>query len=246
VHGWTADHRVWGPVARRLVDAGRRVVLYDQRGHGGSTAGSSGYTMEAIGDDVRAVLEGLDLHDVVLAGHSMGGMAVEGFAVRHKDVLAERVAALVLVSTLSRSVLPNHWAAEARYRMVTSPVTQRAVESRRAAPWLVRGSEGRRPAWSHLVATSESFAATPPGVRGDFVRAMAEFDFGEALAGVSLPVVVIAGTRDTLTPYSANRRIAEAIPGARLETVSGAGHQLVFEAPDRLAEVLLEVSAAAD
>jgi len=242
------DHVVVGAgsagcvIARRLVDAGRRAVVYDQRSHGGSTVGSSGCTLDAIGDDVRAVLEALDLHDVVLAGHSMGGMAVESFAVSHKDVLAERVATLVLVSTLSRGTFPNHRAADVAYRVVTSAVTQRAIENGRAAPWLMRGSEGRRPAWSHLVATSESFASTSPRVRGEFLRAMADFDFGEGLHGVTVPVVVVAGTRDAITPFSANRRIAEAISGARLEPVSGAGHQLIFEAPDRVADLLVEAS----
>jgi pimeloyl-ACP methyl ester carboxylesterase len=242
VHGWTADRRVWGPVARRLVDAGRRVVVYDQRGHGASTVGSSGCTMEAIADDLRAVLEHLDLRDAVVAGHSMGGMAVEEFAVLHKDALAERVSALVLVSTESRGTFHNRYATGAAYRVVTSPVTQRALESGRVGPFLVRSSAGRRPVWSHLVATRESFASSAPEVRGAFMRAMSGLDITEGLAGISVPVVVVAGTRDTLTRYAHNRCIALAIPGARLETIHGAGHQLMFEAPDRLAAILTELS----
>jgi pimeloyl-ACP methyl ester carboxylesterase len=162
--------------------------------------------------------------------------------VLHKEALAERVSALALVATLSRGAFPNHYVAEATYRMVTAPVTQRAMESRWAGPFLVRRTEGRRPVWSHLVATMESFAATPPEVRGGFMRAMSGLDVTDGLAGISVPVVVVAGTRDTVTPYKQNGDIAEAIPGARLETIEGAGHQLVFEAPDRLAAILRELS----
>ncbi len=242
VHGWTADRRVWGPVARRLVDAGRRVVIYDQRGHGASTVGTSGYTLDAIADDLRAVLEGLDLREAVVVGHSMGGIAAETFAVRHKEVLAERVATLVLVATLSKYLARNKRVLEAGYWSVTSPLVQRAYGSRRVGPLLVRNSVGKQPVWSHLVATQESFVATPPSVRGGFLRAMAGLDLDDSLSAISVPVIVIAGTRDTLTPYSRNRAIAEAIPGARLETVQGAGHQLEFEAPDRLARILLDAS----
>src|SRR5258705_9187178 len=73
-HGWTNAREVWAPVARRLVANGRRVVLYDQRGHGASTVGADGHRIDALADDLRAILDALDLHDVVVAGHSMGGM----------------------------------------------------------------------------------------------------------------------------------------------------------------------------
>nr|MDQ2727771.1 alpha/beta fold hydrolase [Actinomycetota bacterium] len=51
-HGWTGERRIWAAPARRLVAAGRRVVVYDQRGHGASIAGSDGLTIAAIGADV--------------------------------------------------------------------------------------------------------------------------------------------------------------------------------------------------
>src|SRR5205085_4892042 len=99
VHGWTNDRRIWAPVGRLLVERGHRVVLYDQRGHGSSRAGRDGLTIEALGDDMAAVLEYLDARDAVVAGHSMGGMAAQAFAIAHPEVLADRVAAVALVST---------------------------------------------------------------------------------------------------------------------------------------------------
>lgn len=60
------------PVAHRLLDAGHRVVLYDQRGHGESSLGRAPVTVERLGEDLAAVLKHLDVRDAVLAGHSMG------------------------------------------------------------------------------------------------------------------------------------------------------------------------------
>ncbi len=149
-HGWTNDRRIWGPVARRLVVEGHRVVLWDHRGHGGSTAGDEGFTLEALGADLRAVLEELDLTDVVLAGHSMGGMASQAFLLEHPDA-RKRVAGLVLVSTGCARLSPRWFRPGERVlvRALADPVVARMVGSRRLGLPLVRVASGRRPVHSH-------------------------------------------------------------------------------------------------
>lgn len=241
-HCWTGDRRIWGPVACRLVDAGGRVVLYDQRGHAGSVAGSEGYTMEALGDDVRAVLEQLDLRDVVLAGHSMGGMSVMSFATRHEDVLADRVRKVVLVATaaaeigLGRGELADRIAV----RVLGSRRIDRLVQHPRVGHVLVRGTVGPTAVLSHLHAVRDTYVACAPETRAGFFRAMSALDLTEGLRDVKLPVVVVSGTHDTLTPPSRARHIVESIPGSRLETIERAGHMLPIEVPDRLVEILQE------
>jgi pimeloyl-ACP methyl ester carboxylesterase len=83
----------------------QRVLALDQRGHGRSRAGSAGYGLDPLADDLADVLRSLDLRDVVLVGHSMGGMTIMRFARRHADLLSERVAGLALVSTSADPVL---------------------------------------------------------------------------------------------------------------------------------------------
>jgi alpha-beta hydrolase superfamily lysophospholipase len=68
-HCWTGNKEIWAPVARRLVAAGRRVVLYDQRGHGKSTLGSGAMDVDRLGEDLLAVLDDDGRRDLVLAGH---------------------------------------------------------------------------------------------------------------------------------------------------------------------------------
>ena len=106
-HGVTLSSRVWAKQFESFPAAGFRAVAFDSRGHGESVAGETGHSIDNLADDLRSVLEGLDLHDVVLVGHSMGGMAVQAFAIRHPDVLHERVCGLVLQSTSSHNLVSD-------------------------------------------------------------------------------------------------------------------------------------------
>jgi pimeloyl-ACP methyl ester carboxylesterase len=238
-HGWTNDRRVWGAVAQRLVDHGHRVVLWNQRGHGGSTGGDDGYTIDAIGADVRAVVEQLDLHKAELVGHSMGGMATMSFLTQFPDD-RDRVAAVALVSTASGSVGVNGGAVGERIAttVISHPRLERVMESAAIGPMLVRNTVGKTAAGSHLDAVRELFIATPPEVRAGFLGAMTNMNLTDGLADLDVPAVVIVGSRDRLTPPKLSRHLVRSLPGARLVVLSQFGHMLPIEAPAELTEVL--------
>lgn len=235
-HGWTNDRRFWGPVARRLVAAGHRVAAYDQPGHGRSTVGTDGLSLDALADHLRAVLIHLDAHGAVVAGHSMGGMTAQAFAVRHPDVLAERVAGLVLVATACDGLERNARARSTLMKVVGSERLARSIANPRIGSHLVRGAVGARPVASHLAALAEAWVATPAASRSGCLPAMFDMDLAEGLRSLSLAVEIIVGSRDTLTPPARARRIAEVLPGARLTVVPDAGHQLHHEVPDLVAD----------
>ena len=90
----------------------------------------------------------------------------------------------------------------------------------------------------HLTATAATYVATPAPVRAELLSAIIDMDLTADLPSIAVPTVVISGTRDGLTWRRRSRAIAAVIPGARLEVIPGAGHQLVFEAPDRLAALI--------
>ena len=235
-HCWTGDARIWAPVARRLVASGHRVVLYDQRGHGGSTIGSDGLTIEALGSDLRAVLETLDLHDVVLAGHSMGGMAVQAFAIGHPTVRRQRVAGIVLVATAAGGLRIGGPSDRVGRAAVSSARVARLMSDPRVGPRIVRSGVGRHPARSHLDATLETFLATPPEVRAGFLQSILAMDWHDRLAEIDVPAVVMVGTWDRLTMPRLGRRLAAGLPAAELVVIPGAGHMLPFEEPDLVAD----------
>ncbi|MGV3759960.1 MAG: alpha/beta fold hydrolase, partial [Actinomycetota bacterium] len=104
-HCWTGTRETWGAVARRLVLGGHRVVLYDQRGHGRSTA-PDGHVpaIDQLGHGLRAVIDATDSTDVLLAGHSMGGMTIQSYAREHPEHFARHVRGAVLVATAARTL----------------------------------------------------------------------------------------------------------------------------------------------
>lgn len=245
-HCWTGDRRVWGPVAKLLVDRGNRVVLYDHRGHGASTAGSHGLSVDALASDLRAVMEHLDLRGVTLGGHSIGGMCAQSFAVNHRAVFAERVEAMVLVATACEAVGVGRFVDTLAGRVLAHNRLNRALSHPRIGPRLVRGSVGRRPALAHLQAVAETFVATAAEARTSFFTSMREMNLTAGLPSIPVPVTVVGGTHDRLLPPRYSRRMAELIPNSRLVLLEEAGHMLPWEEPEQLAELFVSARDALD
>ena len=241
-HCWTGSRAVWVPVARRLLAAGHRVVLYDQRGHGASTAGRDRITVGRLGADLATVLDRLDLRDVVLAGHSMGGMTVMGFACGHPDARRDRVRSIALVATAAHGL-----AAGGRDRFWRIVLWRDLVD--RLMGWpplgriLVRGVFGADPRRAHVEATRELFVSTPAAVRLACVEAMGEMDLRAGLAAVDVPAVVVLGRRDTLIVNRLTRAIVDHVQGAGLVELPGAGHMLPFERPDEVTAAIRRMAA---
>jgi non-heme chloroperoxidase len=241
VHCWTGHRGFWGAVARRLVVDGHRVVLYDQRGHGTSTMGGERPSVERLGTDLRQVLEAFDVSDAVLAGHSMGGMAVQALAIEHPEVLTERARGIVLVATASRVVARPIPPAVANLLMGGSLARR---PGSRAGLAFIRPVVGRSPRLAHVTATRDAFEATSAEVRAGFLVAMSHMDLRDGLADVDLPVTVLVGSQDRLTPPRLARRLAGSIPGADLVVLPGAGHMLPLEEPDRVTQAILDTHHA--
>jgi pimeloyl-ACP methyl ester carboxylesterase len=230
-------------VATRLA-ADHRVVLYDHRGHGRSTVGGAPLTLDTLADDLRLVLDHVDARDAVLAGHSMGGMTVQSFALRHPDALAERVTALALVATAGHGVdsgSGGRVGPAVNGLSFVGPV----LASGSLGRVVMRGAVGEVACRSHIDAVIETFGATAPAVRAGFQRALLAMDFRAGLVSVDLPVVIVSGTEDNVTPHPLSRSLAELLPGARLVTLPGMGHMLPWEAPDRVVTEIARLARAA-
>lgn len=236
-HCWTGMRAIWATVARRLVLGGHRVVLYDQRGHGQSTGGDLPPSIPMLGDDLRAVLEAVDATDAVLVGHSMGGMTIQSYAAEHPDDFATRARAVVLVATAARTIgraLPVA-AVERILGEGRAEWTRRGAIGRRVA----RGALGQQARRTHVDLTLQGLASTTGAARAGFLVAMAAMDLRAAGAAIgAVPTTILVGTRDTLTPPRVARQLAAGIPGSRLEVISGAGHMLPLEEPDRILDAI--------
>src|SRR5205823_8900057 len=105
-HGFSIDLTAWHYQWKHL-SKDHRCVLFDQRGHGRSSAAAGGdYSLDALGHDLRAVLDAeAGDHPAVLVGHSMGGMSIMSFARLYPQEFGGRVRAVVLANTAASDIL---------------------------------------------------------------------------------------------------------------------------------------------
>lgn len=241
LHGVTLRHDVWSPQFHQLADR-YRVIAVDLRGHGRSQPGSLGLGLPRLATDLATLLTELNLRDSIVVGHSMGGMTVMRFCGDHPDVLAERVAGLALVATAGHQAVPPYMEGMAR-RVLASGRGQidrgaglptRKVVGRPA----VRMVFGDRPHPRAVDIVHEMTTSMHDGHLIDSLLGIVEHDARDALAATRTPSVVVVGTRDLLTPVPAGRAIARVMPGSEFVVLPRAGHQLMQERPDELAELI--------
>lgn len=245
VHGVTLSVRTW-TYQLHDVPARRRVLAVDLRGHGASRPGAAGVGIDAMADDLAAVLEGLGLEETRVAGHSLGGMVLLRFARRHPDVLRRRVASVVLVATTAKFALPLA-TGRAAGALATASGAGASALGRLAGVALPGGDAGylaarlgfgTRPRPDHVVLTRDMVRAADPAVLAALLPEIVRFDEREALGGLGLPATVLVGSRDRILPPSSGVRLAEGLPGASLRMLEGAGHMLMLERRAALAAAL--------
>ncbi len=241
-HGVTLSIRTWVKQLESLPAEGFRVVAFDHRGHGGSSSGAAGHSVENLAEDVRTVLQELDLRDVVLVGHSMGGVAVQAFTVGFPKVASERVRGLVLLSTLARTRVSG----ARRLRSTVERAIDRApdVGSIMSHPdvgfLLARIGFGRDPVPSQVELTRQMLAACPRDTSLAAPAALLGLDLTSELPKINVPTLVIGGTADVITPPADARRIASLIPHARLVLIPGGGHMLMLERAEEIDRLIVE------
>jgi len=216
VHGWNCDRRYWG--AQRDYFARKyRVVTVDLAGHGESSDNRDEFSMIAFGGDVAAVAQFLDLRNIVLVGHSMGGTVVLAAA----SQLGSRVAAVVAVDTL-RNIDQRRAAADIE-KDRTKPDEEFVADSRAAvAALFVEQSDPKLR--DYIV---RDMLSAPLRVSRGSVQGLATYDAGRAIAALRVPLVVInSDFRPT------NMAAIEAATDAfQYIEMSGVGHFVMLEDP---------------
>lgn len=237
-HCWGGHVDNWSLVAGPLLERGHRVVRWHQRGHGPSTVGDEGFAVERFGTDLAEVLEAVDARDAVVAGHSLGGMTVQAFAIGHPQVAADRTRGLVLVATAAGglSARPLGRATDSLERV--GPLLDRALASRYGHV-LVRGTLGKGASHAAVRATRDHFVDTPFPTRHGILQGLQAMDLRAAGARIGVPTTVVVGSRDPLTPPAFSRGMAATIPDAQLVELRGRGHMLPMEAPDEIVEIIV-------
>jgi pimeloyl-ACP methyl ester carboxylesterase len=242
-HGVTLSVRTWFHQLEELPKAGVRAIAFDHRGHGQSVLGEAGHSLENLAEDIKTVVTELDLHDAVLVGHSMGGVAVQSFVARYPEIARERVAGIVLLSTLAHTPFGSRSTrTKARIERWTkhTPDMSWVWRMHDLGLLLARVGFGTDPHPSHVELVRRMMLECSPETRRDAPRVLVGLDLTADLPAFRVPTLVIGGTADVLTPPGESRRMAELIPGARLELIPGGGHMLMLERTEELNRLILE------
>ncbi len=235
VHGLTGDHESLGHIASALIDRGCRVVGVNQRGHGGSTVGTDGFGPARQGADLGRVLTALDLHDVTLVGHSMGGVAAMALLTLRPETGARRVSGLVLVATLADSSRPDR---DTGLKFQGTSLYDRLRSNPRHSVALARWVFGPTPSRFELDAAIDVARRCPDETGAGAAAGMLDYDIRPLLGNITQPTIVICGTRDLLTRHSENEAIARAIPDAEFRSIDGCGHMVIWEDPDSIVDAV--------
>jgi 3-oxoadipate enol-lactonase len=231
-HSLACDRSMWDEQMEAL-SARYRVLRYDTRGHGRSTATSAPYTLEVLAEDLAQLLGALGIERPHFVGLSMGGMIGQTLAVRAPG--AFRTLTLCDTTSAYPASVAAVW--DERIRTAREKGMPALVEST-LSRWFTEEFRRARPDVVRRFASLIS--ATPVEGYIGCSQALVKIDVTERLRTLAMPALAIVGERDPGTPVAMARTIAENLPGARLAVIPRAAHISNVEQPDAFNRLLLE------
>jgi non-heme chloroperoxidase len=248
IHGYPLDGRSWEKQIIALLKAGYRVVTYDRRGFGRSSQPTTGYDYDTFAADLNAVLEALDLTDVVLVGFSMG----TGEVGRYIGIYGtERVAKAAFLASLEPFLLQTEDNPAGVPAEVFNGIKATAAADRFS--WFdnfyhdfynldenlgTRVSEAVvRANWNTAVGASwyAASAVVPSWLT----------DFRADIPRIDVPALIVHGTSDNILPIdSTGREFSKALPQATYVEIEGAPHGMLWTHADEVNNLLLDFLAS--
>jgi non-heme chloroperoxidase len=242
-HGWPLSSDAWDGQMLFLVQNGFRVVAHDRRGHGRSSQASSGNDMNGYADDLAAVIETLDLKDVMLVGHSTGGGEVARYIGRHgtklvaKAVLIAAVPPIMLKSAANPEGLPMEVFDNMRSGMMKDrsqfykDLAIQFYGANRSGAKVSQGMLDQFWLWSMQAGLKNAYES---------IKAFSETDFTEDLKKMDVPTLVMHGEDDQIVPVKDSAvKTARLIRGAKEIYYPGAPHGITATLQDQVNADLL-------
>jgi len=235
IHGYPLDGDSWERQTRDLLEDGYRVVTYDRRGFGRSSKVGGGYDYDTFAADLHAVLEALDLRDVVLVGFSMGTGELARYVGNHGT---GRIAKLAFLASLEPFLVQREDNPAGAPQEVFDGIMAAAKADRYA--WFTQffhdfynlddtlgsrvSEEVVRGNWNTATASAPvaAYAVVPSWIE-DFR------DDVEAVRSAGLPTLIVHGTADNILPIDVTaRRFRDLVPHAEYVEIEGAPHGLLW------------------
>lgn len=243
-HGWPLNADAWDDQLFHVASGGYRAIAHDRRGHGRSGQPWSGNEMDTYADDLAALIETLDLRDVVLVGHSTGGGEVARYIGRHGTT---RVAKILLVGAITPLMLqtpanPGGLPIEA-FDAIRAGVLADRSQFYKDLSAAFYGANREGATVSQGVRDTFWLQSMQVGLKGalDCIRAFSETDLTEDLRRIDVPTLIIHGDDDQIVPIGASAlESSKMVKDSTLMVYEGADHGLTVTHRDRFSADLME------
>jgi len=242
-HGWPLSADDWDTQMLFFVGQGYRVVAHDRRGHGRSTQTSHGHDMDTYAADAAALIDHLDIRDVIHIGHSTGGGEATRYVARYGN---GNVAKLILIGAVPPSLVKSASNPEGIPIDVFDGLRAELAANRSATYW-----EFTLPFYSY----NRDGATVDERVRLNWwrqammggalpqyacIKAFSETDFTEDLRSIEAPVVIMHGEDDQIVPIAISAlRSVELVERGTLKTYPGLPHGMCTTHAERINADLL-------
>jgi non-heme chloroperoxidase len=247
IHGYPLNGRSWERQERALLAAGYRAINYDRRGFGLSSQPTVGYDYDTFAADLNALLDHIDLQDIVLVGFSMGNGEVTRYLGRYGSA---RVRKAALLGAIPPFLLQTDDNPEGVPGEVFEGIKAAVVKDRYAYfkdffdnfynTDVLGGSRISEQAWQ---ASFNVAAGASPHASYACVDSWLT-DFRGDLPKIDVPILVVHGTEDRILPLSATaQRLPGLVDDLKLVTVEGGPHNIAWTHPDEVNKPLLEFLA---
>jgi non-heme chloroperoxidase len=229
-HGWPLNADAWDDQLVLMASNGYRAIAHDRRGHGRSSQPWNGNELDTYADDLAELIEALDLHDLILVGHSTGGGEVTRYVGRHgtsrvaKVVLLGAIPPLMLKTDANPGGLPIEVFDEIRDGVA-------ADRSQFYEDLSAQFYGANRPGSKISQGTRDAFwlMSMQAGLKGayDCIKAFSETDLTEDLKRFDVPTLIAHGEDDQIVPIGASAlESSKIVEDATLKVYPGAPHGL--------------------
>lgn len=229
-HSLACSVAMWAPQVKTFAKR-YKVLCYDTRGHGQSSAPTGAYSLEQLADDAKSLLDQLGIRSCHWVGLSMGGMIGQTFALKYPGVFKT----LTLADTTSRYPADAQPTWQARIKTATEggmePITQPTLERWFTAPFRASGAKV-------VTDIAAAIRATPVDGFVGCCHAIPKIDLTGRLKEIKCPTLVIVGDQDPGTPPEMAREIHANLPGSELVVIPSAAHLSNLEQPDAFDKAL--------
>lgn len=236
--GFSLTQLIWEPLLEELTTS-YRCITFDPRGHGASAAPASGYTVERLAEDLTELAAALDVHDVTLVGHSLGGAAALS-AVADQGT-SGRFSRLVLLGPavpgfVRRAGQPYGVPPEVFAELRHGLQADFAANARRTAEIFFHQTD---PQQARRI--FDATLAMRPDVATELFTRLGDLDLADRISDVAVPVLALWGAHDALsdprwTDWFQDRQL----PHWQIGTLSNSGHGPMVDEPAELATRIRE------